>query len=258
MVTNLDLRAGSSEREHLRPHRLDTDRAESPQPQAAIRRGLPSQGPPAWERSLIAQYGPRAGDYPCPRAFIRALDRETGEVLLESPCKANSCLPCVRMKARKTTAALRLACPEAMVTITGFTRRSRANARALKTLREYLSRHGHPFQWAYAFEPNPEPLGDGVHLHAWAHGQIPPQDYLTDSSLRLGLGMTHVQPLTHTAGLGYVLKMATHNQASLEDFRDVNGTWLIHGIGFWRDGVCGPPLTMAEAMSRAHHRSRIR
>jgi hypothetical protein len=124
--------------------------------------------------------------------------------------------------------------------------------RAVNRVAELVRAHGREFRLAWVVEQNPR--GTGRHVHAFAHGD-PVDDVLGEAARRAALGSSvHVQPVTHTGGLGYVFKEAVHSRESLRVFLGANGGRLVHSShGYWRNGPGGEPLALraAERLARS-------
>lgn len=190
----------------------------------------------------------------CPRAYPgQMIDRVTGELTWRR-CRSLHCPYCLPIQARQRAAAVALAGPTHLLTLTQTGADFAEIHSKLKRFREHCRRLGMAFGWFWAAEGNPR--GTGTHVHAW----LRPAGHLDVESLaavaqRAGLGS--VLELAEARGpmgavgarlegvgrASYVLKEAliapsttAHLTEQQEAFLSLNGHRLGHNSrGFWRD-----------------------
>ncbi len=96
------------------------------------------------------------------------------------------------------------------------------------------------------------PRGTGYHVHAWLRGDVVPPERLNYRARAVGFGHTDMQPVQHTGSFSYILKCATHDQASLTEHLRLNGYGLLHARTFWWDATTNERLNRDEAVKRTH------
>jgi len=196
---------------------------------------------------LYQQWGKRTGDGPCPRGIPMGINSYSGLPTL-TPCGRQSCLPCMRAEVRRLERAACYTEPTGFLTFTSLTWDHLENRARINRLGKYLRRRGIWTYWIWASEINPS--GEGVHAHALSRGAVPPIAALQETASQVLLGECHVQPITHHGRLTYLCKMATWNEDSLNAYRNVNGSELVHGRKFWQDPHTLETLPKREAGTR--------
>ncbi len=204
------------------------------------------RGSPA--SNLYTQWGPQTPTAtPCPDAQLLWVHVDTGVPIMD-PCRRYGCLPCTRPKVRQVERAVRFSRPNALITLTQLDLDHEVNRRSVSLLTKYLRRDGLDIALVWAAEPNPN--RNGVHVHAWSRGDIPTIGVLQNRATQVGIGSCHIKPVTDYRNLGYLCKLATWNDASLEAYRAVNGAELVHGRTFWWDPESGERLDREKAATR--------
>lgn len=193
---------------------------------------------------------------PCPNregVVLRSLS--TGRAIPGS-CGTLSCPVCVRLEAFSFGRAVGLAQPERMLLLTQGSYDWQVNRRRLNRFRDVLRRRGQvEYQDVVHVEPNPR--GDGTHLHLAHWGDEPDPEQLREAATRAGFGRfagTEIlrsapgRPLTY--GMKAVLRGSSSGPdlpSTTREFLALNGGRLGHATrGFWRDGP-GKPLAGLEA-----------
>lgn len=185
---------------------------------------------------------------------------ETGEVQ-PARCKSNRCAYCLRLNALRRAAAIAYAQPERAVLLTLVGEDFPTIRRRMNRMREYLTRAGVDVgEWCWHVEPNP--AGNGHHVHAWQHGPVKiPQALLSECAARAGMGgVVFINRVRSEMGSGqYGLKgviAAGYGLKGVEDQASVylseNGGRLSHATrGFFRDAE-GAPIPVRVAERRAY------
>lgn len=180
----------------------------------------------------------------------------TGEV---APwrCKRNSCTYCLRLNAKRRSAAIGLATPERAILLTQVGENWTTVRDRMKKLRHDLAQEVDAFEWVWHLEPNPK--GTGHHVHAWQHGSFVPQPLLSRLAERRGMGtFARINRVRSTAGasryglkgLGYGLKGVQADDAGSTYLRENGGRLTHQSRGFFRspDGA-RLPVRVAEKVA---------
>lgn len=220
----------------------------------------------------LAAYGsPAAGGEharriePCPRPRGSWIDPTTG-VAHPRRCGLLSCYACIRSQAFKTAGALALARPMYLITLTLAGETWPDVRRHMQRWRQILHRQG--FVWEHAFHVEPNPAGDGLHVHLWWWGDPIRRSVLADAASRAGMGLhcdkrpAYVRPkepnqLEH---LPYGLKAVLNPPDDRSEvgpvarrYLEVNGGRLLHATRkFWRDAEGKPIAGMRRAQNAAN------
>lgn len=161
-------------------------------------------------------------------------------------CGANWCPWCGSVNALRVTAAIALAAPERLITLTQVgndwgTVRSRMFRLRHRLVRELCELH-----WVWSVEPNPR--GTGHHVHAEQYGPFVPQRLLSAIADRTGMGrVVDVRRVAHRVDVSsrylvklaadaYGTKLARGDMEQLATYLRANGgRQLVHASrGFWR------------------------
>lgn len=200
-----------------------------------------------YSNKLYSQWGDRTADGICPDGTVLGDHPHTSIPILR-PCRRNSCLQCARLRVKELTRAACYTEPSGLLGFSMLTWDYRHNCGLINRLGQYIRRDGFDTYWVWAAEPNPS--GDGVHAHALSRGDLPPTAFIQRRANQVGIGRCYVEPITHHANLGYMCKLATWNEASLEAYRGVNGNILVHGSRFFGDPHTGETLSRRETATR--------
>ncbi|WP_436793489.1 hypothetical protein [Actinospongicola halichondriae] len=184
-------------------------------------------------------------------------------------CNGNRCLTCSPRRAFWMGAAIDLAQPTHLVTLTDIGHDWDTVHTRMKTVITKLRRTGATFELAWHVERNPR--RDGAHVHWWHRGTIVATDWLSEISRSVGGGrevdITNVTRRS-ASGMGYGLKaVASTNHMSIPaaiaeqaTYRHLNGgRRLVHPTrDFWLDER-GERTTLAQALlaAKAAHRQRL-
>jgi hypothetical protein len=201
-------------------------------------------------QSLVDQWGPEQKVDHCPKSEHHWVNLGTGVVGGPVTCRRVTCIYCLRVKAKHIQAAVELARPSHLATVTSLSGDWQTDRSAVNRLRYYLRDRDHlTFAFAWAVEPNPR--GTGFHAHGWVWGDRIPRDRFQYRANQVGFGRTQLKTVTHNGNFGYTMKNATHNARSLAEHVRLNGREPIHARNFWRDATTGELLTQPEAFRRS-------
>jgi hypothetical protein len=163
-------------------------------------------------------------------------------------CRRNRCPYCGGINARQTVAAIALARPERVFTLTLAGREWQTIRGRVRRWRYEVRRRVPRWQDCMHVEPNPSGSGEH-HVHGLQWGQFPPVEVLRSAAERYGFGSwLHVSRLRDVDGASaYGLKLAQLSASAysmklavggeLETYLEANGGRLVHASrGFWRDG----------------------
>lgn len=169
---------------------------------------------------------------------------------LEVParCDLVSCPSCITPVALRTSEAIAMAQPNAMLTITGLVKEWFSAKRVMQSLRRKLRHHEPDGAWAFHLEVNPKRTG--AHAHVWWRGPDIQVELLHDLALRSGareevfVRPAFVPPGTRIPALPYGLKAILDDRPdtaekmwpAAQEYLDLNGGGLVHASqGFWTD-----------------------
>lgn len=118
------------------------------------------------------------------------INKRTGE-LSAHQCKALSCPYCVTVQRQRLVRAVGASSPTAFLTFTLAGDDIAATAARMTRLRRKLAPKGFPMEWVWIVECNrrSETNHHAHHVHALAHGNIPPQWILAEWAQWAGFGM---------------------------------------------------------------------
>lgn len=251
----------------------------APAPEAMRNPSLTSLGTCPSQTSPIT-----AGDHPCLMldeyasllTDIRESSRTLGEAVpgCRRPrvkgfalqrCGCNRCPRCLVANTFPIAAALDLARPDYLVTVTHLPTDWPSIRILLHSLVQHLRRRGVEFRWSFSVEPNPS--GAGAHAHGWMRGGPLTEAHLVRATEQTQIGLLHkVDTYTSARPLSYGLKQV---QGSLRlpvadglrqqaEFLSLNGGRLVHSSrGFWLDPH-GRPIGIREARRWASPRKESR
>ena len=116
------------------------------------------------------------------------INTATGE-LSPHMCGANTCPYCVKVKRRQVTRAAGAANPSAFLTLTRAGDDIAEISTRMRNVRRNLRRKGFALEWVWVVECNGRRNGRHEHhVHALAHGAIPPDHVLSELAKRAGFG----------------------------------------------------------------------
>lgn len=219
----------------------------------------PTKARPFSQLSLVEQWGHRTVTLShCPNARQVFVNPLTGEVGGQNWCKRNTCLFCMRVRAKQYRKAIRLAAPTQMLTLTGLHGVWRDDGPAVHDVFRNLRRTDR-LELAVAWATEANPRGTGYHAHGWLWGSHLSHERLAYRANRAGLGgEVDVRPVTHSRNFAYPIKCAVHNERSLAEHLRLNGSEPLHARRFWRDAASGERFDRDEAIRRSRSRAPTR
>ncbi|WP_343994091.1 hypothetical protein [Terrabacter terrae] len=180
-------------------------------------------------------------------------------------CRVLTCHACIWPEALNFGAAIGLAKPRWLGTITQVGFAWPEIQRRMMHFRKVLNRAEVPVEYAWHVEPNPDGTGQH-HVHFWAHGNALPKSAVTAAAVASGAGAVADVTPAHVTGdaaevptLAYGMKACRPPHAEVTSlwpearhFLDANGGRLGRTTkGFWRDAAGAPLRTLREAVRMA-------
>lgn len=185
----------------------------------------------------------------CPRASDRVVVELYSGQVFPDRCRANSCLFCLPLNARRRCLAITLAEPRRMIRLSLLADSDdgspcRTALIRIKRIRQALKRMDVPSgEWSYTIERNPK--GTGFHAHCLQVGPYIPQNQLQIACERARAGIPYINEIKRTGkwtsqyGLkgfgadGYGLKTFRPNADPTDALRINNGRLEHHTRGFY-------------------------
>lgn len=211
------------------------------------------------------QMEPSSRPLSCPRTTGRVVMELYSGTVVPDRCRANQCLYCLPLNARRRCLAITLSKPQRMIRLSWVANQGDGSPAQtalfrVKLIRRNLKRMGwDPGEWCMTIEQNPEETG--FHAHCLQRGRSIPQDELQEACHRAHAGIPYINSIkregiwTSRYGLkgfgadGYGLKTFRPNGNPREAMRINAGRLEHHSRGFYETDGSVLRVRLAESIA---------